>query len=85
MRKRASFIAVLIYGLLVALLVWRADVKLGPEAAVRLGLVGLVLLLVILRLWRGLRYIFAGGRVPTAAIGSTQFQRSTPTKDPPRP
>ncbi len=85
MVKRASLFAILIYGMLVALLMWRADVKLGPEAAVRLGLVGLVLLLVIWRLWRGLRYMFAGGRIPMAAIGTTQFQPPSPTKDTPPP
>jgi len=86
MRKQISRIAIVAYFVVVAVVVWRADVKYGVEQAAWFGGFGLVFLIVIWRLWRGFRYVIFGGRVPIAAVGqNTQFQPPSPRKAPPRP
>jgi hypothetical protein len=86
MQKQLSRIAIGLYVVVLALLVWRAEVKYGSETAAGFAGVGLVFLIVLWRLWRGFRYVLVGGRVPVAAVGqNTQFQPPTPKKAPPRP
>jgi hypothetical protein len=85
MPKHALRIAAALYAALVAFIVWRAYAKYGPDSAARIGAVGVILLIVVWRSWRILKYIFVGGRTPTAAIGATQFHPSSPKKAPPHP
>jgi hypothetical protein len=85
MRKYVWRVAVGLYLAVLALLVWRADVKYGSQTAASFAGVGVIFLVVLWRLWRGFHYVLFGGRVPVAAVGQTQFQPPSPKKAPPRP
>lgn len=85
MRKQILQALAIAYLVFLAAVIWRAEVKYGLDGATWAGVVGVTFLVVLWRLWRGLAYIFAGGRVPTSVMGTTQFQRSTATKARHRP
>ena len=82
MVKRAKLIALAVYVLGWTVVVVRAWIKWGPERAGTALLVGVMLLVVVWRLWSGIRYILFGGKAPRVAIGqNTQFPMARPRKD----
>ena len=75
-----------LFGALLLLIIWRADIKYGPDAAAKAALIGLVFLVVLWRLGRGFLYMLFGGKTPMATVGqNTQFQPPSAKKAPPRP
>jgi hypothetical protein len=86
MRKQLLRAAMVAYLALLGVIVWRADVKYGANGGAKAALVGLILLVVLWRVWRAFSYILFGGRVPMTAVGqSAQFQPLSSRKAPPRP
>ncbi len=86
MRKQILRVMMVAYSALLLLVIWRADIKYGPDTAAKAAIVGVVFLVVLWRLWRGFRYMLFGGKVPMATVGqNAQFQPPSSRKAPPRP
>ena len=69
MIKTTMRAAVILYVLVWAAIVIRAWSKLGHEQASVLALAGGGLLIVLWRVWNGLKYMLFGGAVPRVALG----------------
>ena len=60
MRRQITRVAIAAYLLLVAVVVWRANVKYGPEAAGWFAGFGLLLLVILVRVWAYVQGILWG-------------------------
>jgi hypothetical protein len=86
MRKRVLQALAIAYLAFLVTVVLRADIKYGADKAAWTGIVGVVFLVVLWRLWRGLSYVFFGGRVPLTTPGqNAQFQPPSSRKALPLP
>ena len=85
MLNHISKVAIGAYLAVLAIFVWAAYVKYGPEMAAKFVAGGLVLLWILARAWRGFKYIIFGGRLPANAIGRSVVQPPRPSSNPPRP
>jgi len=60
MRKHFTRVAIVAYLLLIAVVMWRANLKYGPEAAGWFAALGLLLLVILVRVWAYVQGILWG-------------------------